>query len=273
MGSLPTVPGAEPGTGRSPAGKREVAAMSRSSLALLLAVGVLAVLALSPAGALVFTDQAGRWPADWPRELEPYREHAQTIGIATGLQMDIYQITFATPDEFEQAWPAILKVKSKGGTLTLYQVGSDPPTWPSCSNDAPCVRIYAPSGGVVSFEPPPQGADAAGPRKELTAEDLQKLIEAGKALQAAPPWPKSAYLPTGELPEYVTKGEVDGRRTWVPASTEGELRGFLHRARVDIELVVDGKIVDLNRVHIPANTSIIDKRGLPDGEPEQPAAP
>ena len=32
------------------------------------------------------------------------------------------------------------------------------------------------------------------------------------------------------------------------------------RARIDIELVVDGNIVDLNRIPLPADTPIIDKR-------------
>jgi hypothetical protein len=31
-------------------------------------------------------------------------------------------------------------------------------------------------------------------------------------------------------------------------------------ARTEIELVVDGNIVDLNRIPLPADTSIIDKR-------------
>jgi hypothetical protein len=32
------------------------------------------------------------------------------------------------------------------------------------------------------------------------------------------------------------------------------------RARIDIELVVDGDIVDLNRIGLPMDTPIIDKR-------------
>ena len=34
----------------------------------------------------------------------------------------------------------------------------------------------------------------------------------------------------------------------------------MRRARIDIELIVDGKIVDLNRIPLPIDTQIIDKR-------------
>ena len=39
---------------------------------------------------------------------------------------------------------------------------------------------------------------------------------------------------------------------------DGE-KGFRHRARIDIVLVVDGNIVDLNRMPLPANTPIVDR--------------
>jgi len=35
---------------------------------------------------------------------------------------------------------------------------------------------------------------------------------------------------------------------------------------VDIELIVDGEIVNLNRVHLPPDTRIVDKRGLAGSE-------
>jgi len=35
------------------------------------------------------------------------------------------------------------------------------------------------------------------------------------------------------------------------------------RARIDIELVVDGRIIDLNRIQLPADTPIIDNRKSP----------
>lgn len=60
-------------------------------------------------------------------------------------------------------------------------------------------------------------------------------------------------LSEGELPEYVTSEEEDGRLKWVPADGG-------HRARVDIILITDGKIVDLNRIQLPPDTPIIDNR-------------
>jgi len=58
-----------------------------------------------------------------------------------------------------------------------------------------------------------------------------------------------------QSPEYVVN--QDGK--WVPF--DGTNRsGFIHRARVDIVLVTDGKIVDLNRIRLPSDTPIIDRR-------------
>lgn len=66
---------------------------------------------------------------------------------------------------------------------------------------------------------------------------------------------------SGELPEYVVKKDAD----WVPWHhgdwvREEDITGFIFRARTDIVLVTDGKIVDLNRIRLPENTPIIDKR-------------
>ncbi len=65
-----------------------------------------------------------------------------------------------------------------------------------------------------------------------------------------------------ELPEYVALGGEYGSYEWVPAHTDFFDRGGidLYRARVDIILIVDGKVVDLNRLQMPADTPIIDNR-------------
>jgi hypothetical protein len=214
--------------------------MSRASAGLLLAAGVLA---LSPAGALVETDQGGHWPADWPRELEPLRERAPTIGVATGFQETIYQIPLRTPEEFQRVWPALLGVKSKGGTLTLRLLSDKSPAPVGATSDTPCVRIYAPCAATV-----------------------------GKALHTGPPWPDSARLPNGELPEWVTDRRVEGRLMWVPV-TAARPAGDLFRARVDLELVVDGAIINLNRTYLPADTPIVDQRRFADAGAEPPEAP
>ena len=74
-------------------------------------------------------------------------------------------------------------------------------------------------------------------------------------MKASAPWPASIKSPSGELPEYV----VASKETWVPFSDKSQ-KGFINRARVDIVLVVDGNIVDLNRIPLPLSTPIIDKR-------------
>jgi len=223
--------------------------------------GLLTALLLAPSLAAVYYDDAGRWPADWPDELEPYRNQAKTMGVATGLQMTVYEIPFGTAEEFEAVWPAILSVKSEGGTLTLRRIGAQEKDWSFAIKDQPCVRIYAPADGYASAPRPgvvPQ-EDTSGPP---TIEELDAQVEAGEALRTEPPWPESAYLPDGQLAEYVGAEWVGDRLTWVPAEIAGEFRGFLYRARVDIELVVDGEVIDLNSTYLPADTRIIDERGL-----------
>ena len=73
-------------------------------------------------------------------------------------------------------------------------------------------------------------------------------------------WPPDDAAGALEKPsEYVVN--QDGK--WVPF--DGTNRsGFIHRARVDVVLVTDGKIVDLNRIRLPGDTPIIDRRFDPD---------
>jgi len=49
-------------------------------------------------------------------------------------------------------------------------------------------------------------------------------------------------------------------------------RGFIYRARVDLTLVVDGQVIDLNRIRLPADTLVIDRRNLPSEEEYEPPA-
>src|SRR5262249_45822626 len=63
------------------------------------------------------TDQ-GTWPKSWPKELEPLRKQARTFEGPAAPNLH-YAIRFTTQEEFESAWPHILKVKSKGAPLHL----------------------------------------------------------------------------------------------------------------------------------------------------------
>ena len=190
------------------------------------------------ASALVMTDQQGRWPADWPKSLEGLRGHARTIQIATGTQENVYEITFSNRAEFESAWPSILSLKTIGAPLRLYAVGKPPPAGLGqfASNAAPIVRIYGP------------------PQSESVATDGQKL-------KASAPWPKEIYGPNGELPEFVRTRSVGGELQWVAANPdESKEPCFYDRARVDIDVVIDGVVIDLNRISLPAGTPIEDHR-------------
>jgi hypothetical protein len=192
-----------------------------------------------PAGFTVTTEvETGMWPKSWPKELEPLRNNARTYNVATALHEIIYEIHFQDRNVFERAWPLLLGLKSKGGTLTLCKVESTRPKQEVLfSNDVPSIRIHAPESGLVGN------------------------------LVAGPPWPPTALLPNGELSEYVTSSEIHGEKTWVPVTIEkarNEMEKghfmWLMRARVDLELIIDGKIIDLNRIRIPSDTPIIDKR-------------
>jgi hypothetical protein len=178
------------------------------------------------------------WPLDWPIELSPYRSQAKTLELAAGNQENVYEIRFQDRREFEKIWPTILKLKSKGAPLRLRSIEgpSKNEAGKLFNNKVPVVRIYGPAYNSSTSKP------------------------GGKKLRPAPPWPESIMLPTGELPEYVTILK-DGT-TWVPLLEKTKETVCIWRARIDIELVVDGKIIDLNRIRLPVDTTIIDKRAL-----------
>lgn len=97
-------------------------------------------------------------------------------------------------------------------------------------------------------------------------------------LRIGPPWPEDIRSESGGLPECV----IYENGKWAPYTDEmqkvfekleeEEIKRkekmhdvirpyyFRQRARVEIELVVDGDIVDLNRIPLPPDTPIIDKR-------------
>ena len=132
--------------------------------------------------ALSYGGPGGAWPKSWSKELEPLRKQASTWYHGrknkAGQQYTCYNMPFANRKEFESAWPHILKLKSKGVSLTLISG----PHW------------YAPD------------------------------MIAGATI-----WPP---LESSAGPASVTR----------------------------IFLMVDGKIVDLNRIRLPADTLIIDER-------------
>ncbi|HBF35028.1 TPA: hypothetical protein DDW35_10760 [Candidatus Sumerlaeota bacterium] len=170
--------------------------------------------------AMVTISDKGTWPDTWPQELERYRDQAKSFGIGTGSQEDMHQIAFQSSKDFEQAWPYILKLKSKGAPITLeltsatYAYGVAPIT--------AGVRIFCPA--------------------RITPSGI-------------PPWVNDIQQTSETLPEYV----MQKNNQWVPWDGTWE-KGFRYRARTEIELVVDGEIVNLNRISLPPDTPIIDNR-------------
>jgi hypothetical protein len=203
--------------------------------------------------AAIFPQDRGIWPENWPQELEAFRARATTLGVGTGIQENIYTITFETREEFEKIWPIILKIKTPHSELRLLKLSDkEHPSWGKfLKTDQPCVHIYAPSEGYSS-KPDVDQAEF---------KQLDQLLKDGRVIHASAPWPKSIVREDGSLPQYVVSmtGE-DGKLKWEPAEPGDEHKGFYNRARVDLELVVDGKIVDLNRIRFPENVKLIDLR-------------
>jgi len=210
--------------------------------------------------AVVMTHEGCTWPEDWPKALNEVGNSCRTIEIAAGNQEDVYEIVFDDREKFEKLWPVLSTVKTPGAPLRLFKAGS--PSWSTLfSNAKPTMRIFAPaySGSVVRLE-----ASNESP-------DVERLLKDGKALSPTPPWPAEIVSPTGELPEYVQALREDGRLTWVPGVRGRWERGWLFRARVDFELVADGSVIDLNRIQLPSDGPIIDRRfdpnPCPTGQP------
>jgi hypothetical protein len=158
---------------------------------------VVAVCALcSPAYALYDVTNTGTWPKSWPAELEPLRKQSRTL-VGPMAPERHYAIRFTKREEFETAWPHIMKVKSKGAPVLLVR--------------GPNFFLGGDGKAGVVIHCPPVGQDD-NPR-----------------------------TPKAPIP-----GATNARERWMYTTF--------------IELVVDGQIVDLNRIPLPADTLIIDER-------------
>jgi hypothetical protein len=133
----------------------------------------------------------GAWPKSWPKELGPLRKQARTLEGPLVLFRH-HEIPFTKREEFETAWPHLLKVKSKG---------------------APIFLVRAPKKGFSQVKP------------------------AGVFIHSPP-------AQTGNREAPINSTNTRERWMWTTY----------------IELVVDGDIVDLNRIPLPADTPIIDER-------------
>ncbi len=140
----------------------------------------------------------GTWPKSWPAELEPLRKQSRTFEGPT-LPLLHHAIPFTKRDEFESAWPHLLKIKSQGAPIVLRR---GPSFW---------LGDKATAG--VCVHTPPAG---------------EAPIADGKVAKGN--WEKTIY----------------------------------------IELIVDGEIIDLNRIPLPDDTPIIDERFTKNGPEKRP---
>ncbi len=136
-------------------------------------------------------ENRGAWPETWPKELDALRDQARTLEGPLRPALH-YAITFKSRDDFEAAWPHLLKVKSQGAPIVLRRGANF-----FLGGGEAGVCIHTPPEGTE----PQSGADV----------DLSKL-----------------------------------------------------QNTIYIELIVDGEIVDLNRIALPGNTPIVDER-FPEG--------
>ena len=205
-------------------------------------VASIALCAVCSVYALYSVTGEGAWPKSWPKGLEPSRSQARTLGH---FQYCVHEITFTSREQFEAAWPHILAVGSKKAPLKLL---SSPNDYRNMGETIKAgVRILSPVTGTL--------VTPKGPRYPPGAESV---IPEGKFLRIGPPWPDHIKSQSGALPEYV----VNENGRWAPyvPGAGKDLSMYLRRARTDIELIVDGNVVDLNRIPLPADAPIIDKR-------------
>ncbi len=154
---------------------------------------LLAVLLLGgvSAHALWSVSDVGRWPETWPKELEPLRKQAKSY-TGSSVNRTFHEIQFKSREEFEAAWPHLLKVKDANAPIFLSR--------------GPVKYLGPVKSGVRVW----MGLNVSKPVKSPLA------------------------------------GVKNDRARWMYAT--------------HIELIVDGMIVDLNRIKLPADTPIVDER-------------
>jgi hypothetical protein len=127
-----------------------------------LVVGMIALslgVACSAAQADYSVENKGSWPDSWPHELEPLRQQAQTLVGPLVPQLH-YAIPFSTREEFEAAWPHLLKVKTPGAPIVLRR---GPSFWLG-KEAAAGVVVHTPPTGKAA----PADAKSVGNRIEKT---------------------------------------------------------------------------------------------------------
>lgn len=113
-----------------------------------------------PVYALYTVSDRGEWPKSWPQELEPLRKQSRTF-VGPLLDLRHFAIRFTSRDDFESAWPHLLKVKTKGAPIVLnrdrnFFLGDDNKSGviihsPPLGQSDKSAKAEAPIPGVVNF--------------------------------------------------------------------------------------------------------------------------
>ena len=169
-----------------------------------------------------------------------------------------YYIPFEDRETFERYWPILLSVKSKGGRLVLRSVETevdDPSILQPISRDTSLPWSFRFQKHETILQ------NGLLPHLRILAPFPKWRFGDGTTLKVGPPWPDYLLSPSGEPPKYVRVEEVDGTKRWVASQTNTG-SSWCTRARINLELVLDGDIIDLNRIRLPADTLIVDERRL-----------
>jgi hypothetical protein len=161
-------------------------------------LAVMFVLVASVSFAVVLISKEGIWPDTWPKELEKFRKQSQSYDFGFPKSERWHDIPFQKREQFEEAWPHILKLKTKGAPLIIENTQS------SHGRYTNILKVGIPGVRILCSMP-----DAATFYSELTQETrLTPWRETWPT-----PWPDYINLPSGGLPEYVVF--QDGK--WVAA--------------------------------------------------------
>lgn len=150
----------------------------------------------SAAHALYSLNETGTWPKSWPRQLEPLRKQSRTL-VGPMVEQQHFAIRFSSREEFEAAWPHLLKVKTKGAPVFLVR-------------------------GPNFF--------------------LGEGVKCGVIVHS-PPIGQSKNPNTPEAP--------------IPGVTEPRMR-WMNTTYLDV--VVDGDVINAERLRLPAHTPLLDQR-------------
>ena len=144
----------------------------------------------SAASALYSVNETGTWPKSWPRQLEPLRVQARTF-VGPTVEQQHFAIRLTRREQFESAWPHLLKVKTKGAPVFLVR--------------GPNYFLGAGvKAGVIVHSPPAgQSTNPATPEAPIPGVTEPRMR-----------WMNTTYL------EVVVDGQViDPKRLHLPART------------------------------------------------------